>query len=85
MNLKILKTTVGKADDWQGEEETDITVTRDALHVKCADDTVLSILQLQIPGKKPVSVLSFANGSLQDSTISRTHMPVPKDASEGKT
>ena len=74
LNLKVLKTAVGKSEDWKGKESTDITVTKDALHVRCTDGSVLSILQLQMSGKKPVSALSFANGMLQSSSVSRTDM-----------
>lgn len=76
--IKVMKSAVGTIDDWQGQERTDITVTKRALHVKCNDDSVLSILQLQMPGKRPVSPLAFANGPLQGRTIQR-HEDEPQE------
>lgn len=70
-NIKILKTVVGKEEDWKGEDVTDITATKDALHVHCDDGTILSILQLQLPGKAPVTPRALANGKLQGKTFYR--------------
>ena len=69
--IKIMKTVVGKAEDWCGDEDTDITATKDGLHIKCNDGTVLSVLQLQMPSKKPVSPVAFMNGSLRNMTMHR--------------
>ena len=73
IRLKILKTVVGKAEDWRGEHPTDVTVTKDALHVKCDDGSVLSILQVQKAGKKPMLIQAFCNGDLQNRLL---HRPV---------
>lgn len=70
-SIKITKTIVGKAEDWAGDEDTDITVTKEALHIKCNDGTVLSVLQLQMPSKKPISPVAFVNGSLRNRTMHR--------------
>ncbi len=70
-SIKITKTVVGKAEDWSGDEDTDITVTKEALHIKCNDGTVLSVLQLQMPSKKPISPLAFTNGALRNMTMHR--------------
>lgn len=72
MKLKILKTVVGRAEDWKGKCNSDVTVTKHALHVKCNDGSVLSILQVQKAGKKPVSIQAFANGDLQNTKLHRT-------------
>ena len=72
MKLKILKTVVGKAEDWKGKCKSDVTVTKHALHVMCNDGSVLSILQVQKAGKKPVSIQAFANGDLQNTKLHRT-------------
>lgn len=71
MVLKVIKTVVGKPKDWKGKRDTDITVTKDAMHVRCDDGSVLSILQVQKAGKKPVSIQAFANGELQNAFIHR--------------
>ena len=70
-SIKITKTVVGKAEDWSGKEDTDITVTKKALHIKCDDGTVLSVLQLQMPSKRPVSPVAFMNGALRNMTMHR--------------
>ena len=70
-SIKIVKTVVGKADNWQGEDITDVTWTKEAMHVKCNDGSVLSILQLQIPGKRSISPVEFANGALRNKTMHR--------------
>lgn len=72
MTLKVLKTVVGKAEEWKGECMSDVTVTKHALHVKCNDGSVLSILQVQKAGKKPVSIQAFANGDLQNTRLRRS-------------
>ena len=71
MKLKILKTVVGKPEDWKGRGISDVTATKHALHVMCNDGSVLSILQVQKPGKKPVSIQAFANGELQNRRMYR--------------
>ena len=76
MVLKVTKTVVGKPKSWKGKHDTDITITKDALHVKCDDGSILSVLQVQKPGKKPVSIQAFANGELQNRRI---HRNVPQD------
>lgn len=81
-SIKIVKTVVGKAEDWSGEEDTDITVTKEALHIKCNDGTVLSVLRLQMPSKRPISPVAFMNGVLQNMTIHRLQ---DVDESEGSS
>ena len=76
MTLKIVKTVVGKPEDWKGRCISDVTATKHALHVMCNDGSVLSILQVQKAGKKPVSIQAFANGELQNR---RMHRPVSQD------
>ena len=76
MKLKIIKTVVGKAEDWKGESKSDVTATKHALHVMCNDGSVLSILQVQKAGKKPVPIQAFANGELQGR---RMHRPMAQD------
>ncbi len=70
-SIKITKTVVGKAEDWSGDEDTDITATKEGLHIKCNDGTVLSVLQLQMPSKKPISPVAFMNGALRNMTMHR--------------
>lgn len=76
MKLKIVKTVVGKKEDWKGKCISDVTAAKHALHVMCNDGSVLSILQVQKAGKKPVSIQAFANGELQNR---RMHRPVSQD------
>ena len=70
-SIKITKTVVGKAEDWSGDEDTDITATKEGLHIQCNDGTVLSVLQLQMPSKKPISPVAFMNGALRNMTMHR--------------
>ena len=69
ITIKVLKTVIGREEDWQGTDDRDVTVTKDALHVKCGNGTVLSILLLQLPGRKPVTPNAFINGYLQNRTL----------------
>lgn len=39
-----------------------IRVDADAIRVTCGDGAVLAILELQVPGRKPVTPVAFANG-----------------------
>ena len=71
MKLRIIKTVVGQKEDWKGQCISDITATKHALHVMCNDGSVLSILQVQKAGKKPVSIQAFANGELQNRRMHR--------------
>ena len=80
MKLKIVKTVVGKREDWKGKCLTDVTATKHALHVMCRDGSVLSILQVQKAGKKPVSIQAFANGELQNR---RMHRAIAQDFGNG--
>ena len=70
-SIKIVKTVVGKAEDWQGKDSTDVTWTKEAMHIKCNDGSVLSVLQLQMPGKRSISPVEFANGALRNKTMHR--------------
>ena len=71
MSVKVVKTLVGKSEDCKGDCPTDITVSKHALQVMCVDGSVLSILQVQKAGKKPVSIQAFANGVLQNRRMHR--------------
>jgi len=57
-------------------------VTKEALHIKCNDGTVLSVLRLQMPSKRPISPVAFMNGVLQNMTIHRLQ---DVDESEGSS
>ncbi|KAL0030331.1 hypothetical protein WJX77_010450 [Trebouxia sp. C0004] len=70
-SIKIMKTVVGKAGDWSGKEDRDITATQEALHIKCNDGTVLSVLRLQMPSKGPITPAAFMNGALRNMTMHR--------------
>lgn len=61
--LKILKTELCQPSDWpEGNIDERVAVEKKAIYVKCGDGNILSLRQLQIPGKKPVDPVAFING-----------------------
>lgn len=82
--VKILKTRVCKSSEWPdiaesqaaaGESKDEcVAIDKKDLYVKCGDGKWLSILKLQIPGKKPIDSVDFING-LQGRTL---HLSSPE-------
>jgi methionyl-tRNA formyltransferase len=74
LDLKIIKTKVVDAsliaeDTWRSDDDDDddakcqaVAHGKQGLLVKCGDGSVLQIIEVQPPGKKPMSARSFANG-----------------------
>ncbi|PRW57094.1 pigment defective [Chlorella sorokiniana] len=62
VELKIVRTRVGQPSSWQGSSEREVAATKDALLIRCADGSVLEVLELQAPGKRAMAARDFVNG-----------------------
>lgn len=63
VDIKILETRVYKGDlSWEDEDTKVVYNGKDAMMIKCGDGSVLEIVKLQYPGKKPADARSFNNG-----------------------
>lgn len=68
LTLKVLRTRLEEgtspAPSSQGgaQEPNQVALAPDALTVRCGDGCRLSILKLQVPGKRPVTPAAFVNG-----------------------
>lgn len=59
LEVKILKTRVGSSSKSQ---EGDLSLDKDCLSVKCAEGSILEVLELQPANKKRMMVKDFKNG-----------------------
>ncbi|KAI3939076.1 hypothetical protein MKX01_001944 [Papaver californicum] len=62
LDLKIITTRICISKDAQDHAKDDVTLVGGALQFPCGGDTTLEVLELQLPGKKPVNATSFWNG-----------------------
>ena len=64
VEVKVLETRVGEAEGAGAGEARRVVLDkgRNAMVARCEDGSVLEMLRLQNPGKKPVDAKSFANG-----------------------
>ncbi|XP_017974130.1 PREDICTED: methionyl-tRNA formyltransferase isoform X1 [Theobroma cacao] len=62
LELKIITTRVGPADNIQGNDVNDIAFVKGALVFPCGGCTALEVLEVQLPGKKVITAAAFWNG-----------------------
>ncbi|KAL4857185.1 Methionyl-tRNA formyltransferase [Chlorella vulgaris] len=62
MELKIVRTRMGRPSEWTGSSERQVVASRDALLIRCGDGSVLQVLELQAPGKRVMAAKDFLNG-----------------------
>ena len=68
VDIKVLETRVykGESSPWCGEEDEEdsklVYNGKDAMMIKCWDGSIMEIVKLQYPGKKPADARSFNNG-----------------------
>ncbi|XP_026424053.1 uncharacterized protein LOC113320354 [Papaver somniferum] len=62
LEVKIITTRICIQKDVQDHAKDDVTLVGGALQFSCGGDTTLEVLELQLPGKKPVNAASFWNG-----------------------
>ena len=63
LELKVLRTRVVGELAWQGGgDPREVAATREGLHVRCADGSVLELVEVQPPGKRPMAPRDFVNG-----------------------
>ena len=63
VRVKILKTEVCTSPDWPGSNQDErVAIGKNAIYVRCGDGNALSILKLQVAGRKPVDPVAFVNG-----------------------
>lgn len=63
VRVNILKTEVCTSPDWPGSNQDErVAIGKNAIYVRCGDGNALSILKLQVAGRKPVDPVAFVNG-----------------------
>ncbi|KAL4452092.1 hypothetical protein ABPG75_007754 [Micractinium tetrahymenae] len=62
VELKIVRTRVAEPAAWTGGSEQEVTATKEGLFIRCADGSVLQVLELQAPGKRVMAARDFLNG-----------------------
>lgn len=63
IDIKVLETRVHRGDvAWQDDDKKMVFNGKDAMMIKCGDGTILEIVKLQYPGKKPADARAFNNG-----------------------
>ena len=60
--VKVLATRVGTPSTSPPGDVTQVQATKEALSITCDDGTVLDVLQLQVPGGKPMSAGAYVAG-----------------------
>ena len=60
--MKVLTTRVGVAAMSSPGDVTRVHATKEALSITCDDGSVLDVLQLQVPGGKPMSAGAYVAG-----------------------
>lgn len=61
ITVKVLASRVGAPAGSSGDVHL-VRVSKDALHITCDDGSVLDVLQLQVPGGKPMSAAAYVAG-----------------------